>query len=254
MITGASMGIGEAFARYFAARGHHLVLVARSEEKLRFLAEALRQAGKGVVEVCVADLSHIDAPVLVYQFCNDHHIKIDFLVNCAGLSWAGAFREIPLTRLEEIMMVNTMAMAHLTRLFAAEMVEQRKGNIINIASIAGLQGVPGLGIYSATKAFVITLSESLYAEMKDYGIKVVVVCPGFIATGFFEHSGHNRAKIRLPLSGTDVVVRAAMRGLMRNRLRVFPTLLDALLLFSQRFVFRKTVVRLAGYFAGVHVG
>lgn len=252
LITGASMGIGEAFAREFAARGHNLVLVARSEAKLYALAEELRRERGIRVEVCVEDLSHVDAPVSVYEFCCQHHIKIDFLVNCAGLSQAGYFDDIPMGKLDDIMMVNMMAMATLTRLFLPGMVSRRQGNIINIASLGGLQGVPGLGLYSASKAFVITLSESLFMELQDKGVHVIVVCPGFIATGFFDHAGHNVKKIRLPLSGVDVVVHAAMRGLKNNRMRIFPTLLDAILVFSQRLASRKTVVRLASYFAAVN--
>ncbi len=252
LITGASMGIGEAFAREFAARGHNLVLVARSREKLQILADQLCRERGIRVEVCVEDLSHVDAAVSVYEFCSQLHIKIDFLVNCAGLSQAGYFDDIPMGKLDDIMMVNVMAVAKLTRLFLPGMVARRQGNIINIASLGGLQGVPGLGLYSASKAFVITLSESLYMELKNKGIHVLVVCPGFITTGFFDHAGHNVTKIRLPLSGVDVVVQAVMRGLSNNRIRIYPTLLDAILVFLQRFASRKTAVRLAGYFAAVN--
>jgi len=251
LITGASMGIGEAFARELGARGHNLVLVARSGEKLHTLAEELRKERGIRVEVCVEDLSYVDGAVAVYEFCRQLHIKIDFLVNCAGLSRAGYFDDILLAKMDEIMMVNMMAMAKLTRLFVSDMVVRREGNIINVASLGGLQGVPGLALYSASKAFVITLTEALYRELKNKGINVVVVCPGFIDTGFFEHAGHDAAKIRLPLSGTDVVVRAAIKGLAKNKVRVFPTLLDLILVFSQRLVPRKTVVSLAGFFSAV---
>ena len=87
--------------------------------------------------------------------------------------------------------------------------------------------------------------------MKDQGVNIVVVCPGFIETGFFEHSGHNVKKIRLPLSDVDVVVKAAVRGLKKRKIRVFPTSIDAILVFLQRLLSRKTVVRLAGFFAAV---
>ncbi len=251
LITGASMGIGAAFAREFAGRGHHLVLVARSGDKLEDLAQELRQKGGIEVAICVEDLSDAESPARVYEFCRRLHGKVDFLVNCAGLSHAGDFDEIPLSRLEEIMMVNMMAMARLTRLILPDMVERKKGTIINIASIGGLQGVPGLGLYSATKSFVMTLSEALYVELKGKGVKVFAVCPGFVDTGFFARAGHNKANLRLPMSGVDVVVKAALKGLKKNSIRVFPTLIDKVLAFSQRAVSRKTVVRFAGYFAAV---
>lgn len=252
LITGASMGIGEAFAREFGARGHNLVLVARSAEKLTTLADELLKERGIRVEVCIADLSHVNAPASVYQFCSERHIRVNYLVNCAGLSCAGYFDDILQEKLEEIMMVNMMALARLTRLFVSDMVARRQGTIINVASLGGLQGVPGLALYSASKAFVVTLTEALYRELKNKGISIVVVCPGFIDTGFFEHAGHNAAKIRLPLSRADVVVQAAITGLLKKKIRVFPTPLDFILVFLQRLLSRKIVVRLAGFFAAVN--
>jgi uncharacterized protein len=251
LITGASMGIGEAFAREFARRGHNLVLVARSGDTLHTLAEELRLERGVEVQVCVEDLSDAESPHRIYAFCQRHHAGVDLLVNCAGLSRAGVYEDIPLDKLEEIMMVNMMAMACITRLFLPDMVARRGGCIINVASLGALQGVPGLGLYSATKAFVMTLSEALYGEVKGKGVKVVAVCPGFINTGFFERAGHNVAKLRLPLFETGVVVKAAIRGLKKNRVRVFPTLIDRILAFSQRLVSRKIVIALACFIAAV---
>ena len=245
------MGIGAALAREFGGRGHHLVLVARSGEKLQDLAQELRQERGVEVEICVEDLAEAESPARVYAFCRRLHGTVDVLVNCAGLSHAGDFDDIPLPRLEEIMTVNMMAMARLTRLFLPDMVERKKGTIINIASIGGLQGVPGLGLYSATKSFIMTLSEALYVELKGKGVKVFAVCPGFVDTGFFARAGHNKANLRLPMSGIDVVVKATMKGLKKNHIWVFPTLIDTVLALSQRAVSRKTVIRLAGYFAAV---
>ncbi len=251
LITGASMGIGEAIAREFAGRGHNLVLVARSADKLRALAQQLWQDWGIKVEICVEDLSDAESPARVYEFCHRQEIMVDILVNSAGLSHAGDFNDLPLGKLQEIMMVNMMAMVRLTRLFLSDMVERKKGIIINVASLGGLQGVPGLALYSATKSFVLTLTEALYVELKGKGIKVFAVCPGFVDTGFFGRAGHNAANIRLPISGIDVVVKAVLKGLKKNRIRVFPTLIDTVLAFSQRAVSRKTTIRLAGFFAAV---
>ncbi len=251
LITGASMGIGEAFARECARRGQHLILVARSGDRLKALAEELRLESGVTVRVCVEDLSDAESPTRIYEFCRKQHVGVDFLVNCAGLSHAGDFDDIPTGKLEEIMMVNMMAMARLTRLLLPDMVARRGGCIINIASLGALQGVPGLGLYSATKAFVVTLSEALYGELKGKGVKVVAVCPGFINTGFFERAGHNRANLRLPISETGVVVKAAMKGLKKNSVRVYPTLIDRVLVFSQRLVSRKIVIGLARFIAAV---
>ncbi len=252
LITGGSRGIGEAFAHAFAAQGRNLVLVARSAERMQVLAEELRQRRGVRVEVCVADLNDAASPDCIYEFCRQHNADVDLLVNCAGLSCASDFDELPSGKLNEIMMVNMMATARVIRLFLPDMVAAKKGGIINVASLGGLQGVPGLGLYSATKSFLITLSEALHVELKGKGVKVVAVCPGFIATDFFEHAGHNAANLRLPMSGTDVVVKSAIKGLEKNRIRVFPTLLDHMLAFSQRFVSRNITINLAGFFAAVN--
>ena len=251
LITGASMGIGEAFAREFARKGHNLVLVARSGDRLQKLAAELRQESRVDVKVCVEDLSDAESSGRIYAFCQREQAGVDFLVNCAGLSRAGDFDDIPLGKLEEIMMVNMVAMARITRLFLPDMVARREGNIINVASLGALQGVPGLGLYSATKAFVMTLSEALHEELKGKGIKVIAVCPGFINTGFFERAGHNAANLRLPISETGVVITSALKGLKKNRVRAFPTVIDTILVFSQRLVSRKIVIRLAGFIAAV---
>jgi len=251
LITGASMGIGEAIAREFAGRGHNLVLVARSADKLRVLAREFRQDWGIKVEICVEDLSDAESPARVYEFCHRQGVMVDILVNCAGLSYAGDFNDLPLGKLQEIMMVNMMAMVRLTRLFLPDMVESKKGIIINVASLGGMQGVPGLALYSATKSFVLTLTEALYVELKGKGIKVFAVCPGFVDTGFLGRAGHNAANIRLPISGIDVVVNAVLKGLKKNHIWVFPTVIDKVLAFSQRAVSRKTTIRLAGFFAAV---
>ena len=251
LITGASMGIGEAFAREFARTGRNLILVARSGDILQALAEELRQTRSVAVEVCVEDLSDPESLGRIYDFCGLMKADVDFLINCAGLSCAGDFAVIPYKKLEEIIMVNVMATARLTRLFLKEMVVRQNGCIINVASLGGLQGVPGLGLYTATKSFIITLTESLHEELNGTGVKIVAVCPGFINTGFFKHSGHNAANLRLPMYGTDVVVKAAIKGLKQNRIRIFPTLIDKMLAFSQRLVTRSVVIRVAGFFAAV---
>jgi len=242
------MGIGEAFAREFAHSGRNLVLVARSGEKLHSLAEELQEEYSIEVEICVEDLSDAESPGRIYEFCSRKKASVDLLVNCAGLSCAGDFAEMPSEKLHDIIMINVMAMARLTRLFLSDMVSRNKGGIINVASLGGLQGVPGLGLYSATKSFMITLTEALHVELSGTDVQVVALCPGFIDTGFYKHAGHNAANIRLPMSGTEVVIKAAIKGLKQNRIRIFPTVMDSVLAFSQRLVTRRIVIRLAGFF------
>ncbi|ABL64293.1 SDR family NAD(P)-dependent oxidoreductase [Chlorobium phaeobacteroides] len=245
LVTGASMGIGEAFARKFAETGTSLLLVARSEDKLLALAEELKASGATDVRILAEDLSREGSPERIYEFCLRENIAIDVLVNCAGLSFAGDFDKLPVGKLEEIMAVNMLALCRLTRLFLPGMIKRKGGGIMNIASIGGFQGVPGLALYSATKSFVITLTEALHTELKETGVKAVAVCPGFIQTGFLAKAGHSQDGILLPVYSRDLVVKAAIKGYKKNRLRIFPTVIDFLLVFSQRFVPRKTAVKLA---------
>jgi len=251
LITGASMGIGALFAREFAKRGRNLVLVARSADAMHMLAEELRRSCGIRVEVYPADLRDHGSPERILEFCHLRHTEVDLLINCAGLSRAGDFSDIPEEKLDEIVMVNMLTLAKLTRLFLPDMVQRKQGAIMNIASLAGFQGVPGLGLYSATKSFIITLSEALHAELKKSGISVTAVCPGFTDTDIFEHSGHNRTQIRLPVYKPEVVVEAAIKGLMKNRRLVYPTLLDKVLVYSQRVASRGMAIGLAGFFAGI---
>jgi short-subunit dehydrogenase len=250
LITGASMGIGEAFAREFARRGNNLILVARSAELLHALAAELRLKRRVEVLVCVSDLTRPTAPEEIHQFCLREGVRVDLLINAAGLSSAGAYSGIPTEKLEELMAVNMLALARLTRIFSADMAASGEGGIISIASLAGLQGIAGLGLYSATKSFVITLTEALHEELKPSGVKVLAVCPGFIETGFFAVAGHDPATILLPISDASVVVKAAVRGLMKNKMRVYPTLIDTLLAFAERLAPREVSVRLAAFLSG----
>lgn len=251
LITGASTGIGKAIALDFAERGDNLVLVARSGELLEKLAAQLRSAHGIDVRVCVQDLGNAEGPTNVFRFCREEGLVIDRLVNCAGFSVAGDFFQQPSDDLLQMAMVNMVAVAGLTRLFLPGMFERGRGAVINIASMAGFQGVPGMAFYSATKSFVVNLTEALHEEVRGTGVRVFAVCPGFIDNeNFYSRAGHNRKKILIPISSPDVVVRAVQRGLVSRSITVIPTLLDRILAFTQRFLPRKPVVRLAGFFAG----
>lgn len=250
MITGASMGIGRAVAYELAAKGNNLLLVARSRDKLDSLASELKLSNAVDVRIVVEDLSDRESAPRIFQYCQDQSIRVDCMINCAGFSYAGEFAGIPLTELHQMMAVNMVSLVSLTRLFLPSMIACGRGTIINVASIGGFQGVPYLALYSATKSFVITFTEALHDEVRNSGIRTFAVCPGFIDTNFYDRAGHNRKKIILPISHTDVVVKAVSRGLKSGRIRIFPSALDWLLVFLQRFMPRIVVVKLSGFLAG----
>lgn len=251
LITGASSGIGKAIATDRAKSGEHLVLVARSASKLDALAAELKCAHGVDVQLFVQDLSERDAAERVFRFCQDNAIAVDCLVNCAGFSVTGSFERMPEEELVRMAMVNMVSVAALSRRFLPVMLERRRGAVVNIASLGGFQGVPGMACYSATKSFVVTLTEALAGEFGGTGVRIFAICPGFIDNDqFYSRAGHDRSRIVTPVSSPEVVVRAVRRGLNGNAILVLPTTFDSLMRFTQRFVPRKMVVWLAGVFAG----
>jgi hypothetical protein len=245
------MGIGKAIADDFAARGENLVLVARSRTRLEELAASLVREFGIDVRVCSEDLAEPDAPGRVFEFCGKHGLVIDRLVNCAGFSVTGSFVRLPRTELHQMAMVNMVALADMTRLFLPAMIEHGRGTVVNIASLASFQGVPGMALYSATKSFVVTLTEAIDAEARGSGVRVFAVCPGFIDNDqFYNRAGHDRKRILAPISDPVVVIRALRRGLASSAVVVMPTLFDRLMVFGQRVLPRRPVVMLAGFMTG----
>lgn len=251
LITGASTGIGKALAEDFASQGKNLVLVARSTGLLETLASRLASTCRVDVRVCPADLSHPEAPEKVFAFCREAGLEIETLVNCAGFSVSGGFIASPPEDLRQMAMVNMVSLTGLTRLLLPGMVSRKCGSVVNIASLSAFQGVPGMSAYSASKSFVVTLTEGLAVELRGSGVRVFAVCPGFIDNEqFYKRAGHDRSRIMSPVSPPSVVVRAVRRGLRGRGIVVFPTFFDSLMVFTQRFVPRRLVVAIAGFLAG----
>jgi uncharacterized protein len=185
LITGASSGIGKAFAQELAARNTNLVLVARSEEKLNQLAKQLQEQYKIQVDVIVKDLTEPHAAAAVFDATKNKGLTIDLLINNAGFGVYGDFAEGDIERQLKIVQLNILAMVDLTHKFLPLMRQRRSGSIINVSSITGFQPIPYLSVYAASKAFILSFSEALWAENRDYGVRVLVTCPGPIETNFF---------------------------------------------------------------------
>jgi hypothetical protein len=203
LITGASSGIGAAFARELAQRSMDLVLVARSATKLQLLAHDLNQRHQVQVEVIVQDLLEPDAATTVYQWVQNLGWSIDMLINNAGFGDYGVFCDRDRQR-------------------QPQMLERQSGSILNIASIAGFQPIPYLSVYAATKAFVLSFSEALWAETKAQGVCVLAVCPGPTDSQFFEvaefpTSFSGRKQKLVP---AEEVVQEALKALAAKRANV----------------------------------
>src|SRR5438046_3173018 len=245
LITGASSGIGEAFARKLAARGHNLLLVARTEEKLVMLCSELGRSQSIRAQYVAMDLAEPDAPARLFEETQQRDLQIDFLINDAGFGSMGDFAKLDLERELNMIDLNIGALVELTHRFLQPMRERRSGRIINVASTAGFQPVPFMATYAATKAFVLSFSEALWEENRPHGIKVMALCPGVTDTNFFEASRMDRPPARISQT-PEQVVDTALRALKRGKSSVISGWTNLLMTESERLLPRSVVLRTMG--------
>jgi short-subunit dehydrogenase len=243
LVTGASSGIGECFARALGARKWNLVLVARTEQKLSALAKELGPAYGIEVASLSLDLSAPGAAGRLAATLDERQLEIGLLVNNAGFGARGRFHTLALDRQSEMLRLNTQALTELTCLVVPAMVAKRQGAIINVSSTASFQPVPYTAVYAASKAFVTSFSMSLAEELRPYGISVVTLCPGGTRTNFFEASHYGARKLPGGLQDPKEVVAEALKALDRGGGLVVPRLFNKFFLGIQRFVPRRWVAR-----------
>jgi short-subunit dehydrogenase len=246
LITGASMGIGLELARVFAAHGHSLVLVARSEDKLRALAAELSAAYHVKVSVVRADLTESGAPQSIADAVAAEGVTVDYLVNNAGFGSTGPFLESASKGELEMVQVNVASVIALTHLFGRGMVERRRGGVMNIASTAGFQPGPNMATYYATKAFVLSFTEAFAEEVRSAGVHATAYCPGPVATDFPKTAGNaNSILFKLGAAKPDAVARHAYSSLMSGRVVAIQGVMNwigvQLLRVSPRALVRKLV-------------
>ncbi len=220
LITGASSGIGAAFARELAAREYNLVLVARSEAKLQQLVTELEPSHGVQIQVIVQDLTQPDAAGQIYAAIAELGLTLDLLVNNAGCGDYGEFAQRSFQQQSDIVKLNVLAVVEMTHLFLPQMQQRQSGGIINVGSLAGFQPIPYLAVYSASKAFILRFSEALWAENKSRGVQIMALCPGPTQTNFFAAANmeHN-AKLMAAQSYEDPreVVRLGLKALAEGR-------------------------------------
>lgn len=220
LITGASSGIGEAFARRLAAEGHDLFLVARSEDKLRDLCAELSSAHGVDARFIALDLTEPDADERCFDETQRLGIDVDLLINNAGFGSMGDFAKLDIERELEMIRLNIGALVGLTHRYLGPMRERRKGTIINISSGAGFQPIPFMATYAATKTFVTAFSEAVAEENRPFDIQVIAVCPGSTETPFFETGNVGRDFTAKGMETPEQVVETAMRSIGSGRSRV----------------------------------
>jgi hypothetical protein len=245
VITGASSGIGLDLAHLFARDGHDVILVARSEGKLRELAQTLAAQHGVQAHVVVSDLSKPDAPQALFDELRARRLSVDVLVNNAGYGLAGAFAETDLRTELEMIQVNIAALTHLTKLFLPAMIARGSGRVMNVASTAAFQPGPLMAVYYATKAYVLSFSEAIAEELAATGVTVTALCPGPTATGFASAADMTDrrlfTKIR-PMTSMDVA-KLGYRGMQRGKRIVVTGLRNKLLAQSVRVTPRAVVTK-----------
>jgi uncharacterized protein len=247
LVTGASSGLGEEFARLFAADGIDLVLVARRRDRLDALARELREARKVTVHVIAADLAMPDEVERVVREVQALPVEIEFLVNNAGLGNVGTFATSPLERQLVMVDVNVRALVRLTHAFLPAMIAHRRGRLLNLGSTAGLQPGPFGAVYYATKAFVNSFSEALSHELKGTGVTATVSLPGATATEFASVAGSGGTRLfRSGVMSSRQVAAEAYRAMHRGTPFVVHGWKNRVLAFSIRLGPRSMVRAIAG--------
>jgi uncharacterized protein len=245
LITGASSGIGAAFARKLAARGRNVLLVARSEDKLVTMCNELGRASGVRAHYIALDLLQPDAAAQLFEETQRRELVVDTLVNNAGFGSMGEFVELDLKRELEIIDLNVKSLVELTHRFLKPMRERKQGAIINVASTAGFQAVPYMTTYAASKAFVLSFSEALWEENRGHGVHVMALCPGVTDTNFFAASKMDRPPMRT-IQTAEEVVDAALRAMAHRKPGVISGWTNWLAIEAERFVPRSLVIKIAG--------
>jgi uncharacterized protein len=219
LITGASGGLGATFAQELAARGMNTILVARSADKLQALATELTAKYQQRNDVIALDLVPAGAAATLANKVAEMDLQVDLLVNNAGFATYGNFELIELQRDRDQVLLNIATLVDLTHTFIPQMLERKSGSIINLSSVVGFQPVPYMTVYAASKAFVLSFSEGLWAEYGDRGIRVIALCPGATATSFHEVAGQ---PVPDRISTPQEVVKAGLKALERQQSYVIP--------------------------------
>src|SRR5437763_9590779 len=234
LITGASSGFGEEFARQYAEQGHSLVLVARRLDRLQKIADGLRQQFGVEVVVEQVDLSDVVAIVQLHQRLRERDIAIDTLINNAGHGLQGPFIDSKLDAALTMVQLDIASLTAVTHIFAQDMRARGRGKILLVASLLAYQGVENFAVYSAAKAYVLRLGEALHRELKRDGITVTTLCPGMSDTGFATAAQQKITPLlKLLMMQPAPVVRAGIRALHAGRMSVVPGLANkAMVIFT----------------------
>ncbi len=248
VVTGASGGIGLEIARELAARGHALVLSARSEDRLRQLAAELQQAHGVRTHVVALDLGQPGGADALAARIAEAGIEPAILVNNAGIGRFGEFARTELAATQETLELNVTALTRITALLLPALLRQAPAHILNVASTAAFQPGPGMAVYFATKAYVLSLGEALDAELAPHGVRVTTLCPGPTHSGFQARAqGERSALFRGGMASAAAVARHGVRAMTRGRRVTVHGLFNRLLAFGVRLAPRALATAMAAW-------
>jgi short-subunit dehydrogenase len=235
--------MGAEFARQLAARGMHLVLTARRNELMESLAQELHTKHGTRCEIIAADLSDPTQPLRILQEIEKKGITIELLINNAGFGVVGEVNQADVSRMLQLIRLNVSALTELTYRLLPGMLERGHGAILNVSSLSAFQPVAYMGVYAASKAFVLHFSEALHCELKDRGITVTAVCPGVTRTSFFDVAGAPGWLQKHSSLTVETVVKAGLKAMSRRRQCVIPGWRNYLLTLLVRIASRRRVVK-----------
>jgi short-subunit dehydrogenase len=222
LITGASSGIGAALAEVFADRRHTLVLVARRAEQLNALADRIDGRGHERPSVIVADLMRPDAPARIAGRLREAGLEPQYVVNSAGFGLLGDASSLDRAEQLEMIDLNVRVLTELSLRFV-DSIKRHRGGILNVASLGSFMPGPGMAVYCATKAYVLSFGEALHHELKSAGVRVTTLCPGPVKTDFLSRAGMPESHFpRILFRGADRIARDGYDGLMRGQRVVVP--------------------------------
>lgn len=252
LVTGASAGLGSLFAEALARDGHDLILTARRADRLEGLAQAIRTQTGRTVTVIPADLAEPGAAAALIAEIGKQGLAVNTLINNAGFGASGPLAAADPQRIVQMIDLNCRALVELTHAVLPGMIQMRSGAILNVASTAAFQPGPGMAVYYATKAFVLSFSEAVHEEVRAQGVHVSALCPGATATEFFDAAGSSEDFFLRKLAGDPAkVVRDGLAALERNRAVKVSGAMNAVMAASVRFTPRWLIRRVI---AGIQSG
>ncbi len=250
LVTGASIGIGREIALLLAQQGHDLVLVARSADKLQALAAELHRAHGVHSTVIASDLGVAGSAQALYNAVQAHGLAVDVLVNNAGFGLKGRFVKLSLAGQMEMVQLNITTLTELSWLFGRDMAARGYGRILNVGSVASFEPGPEFAVYAATKAYVLSFSEALDAELRERGVNVTALCPGAVLTNFHDRASNDSKLLLSTAMQPQPVARAGVRALFAGRPVVIPGWLNRLAIFTVRLTPRRLVTKVSYWMIG----